>query len=107
MGSKFPFGLNSIVQAQHSSEDVVVPKEKINNLMTELHHTFGLGTTSEQQKKLLEELNAHVHDVNEEAPIDPTPVEIIETMLENLGEEHPKASLLLRQLLDTLKNIGV
>lgn len=84
-----------------------MPKERINNLMTELHHIFGSDTTSAQQQKLLDELNAHVHNVNEEAPIDPTPVEIIETMLENLGEEHPKASLLLRQLLDTLKNIGV
>lgn len=84
-----------------------MPKEKINNLMTELHHTFGSGTPSEQQRKLLADLQSHVHDVNEQEPLDPTPVEIIETMLENLGEEHPKTSLLLRQLLDTLKNIGV
>lgn len=84
-----------------------MPKEKINNLMTELHHTFGSGEPSEQQRKLLADLQSHVHDVNEQEPLDPTPVETIETMLENLGEEHPKTSLLLRQLLDTLKNIGV
>lgn len=84
-----------------------MPKAKINNLISELNEIFGSDVPSEQQQKLLADLEMHIHDSSESAPVDPPPMVIIETMLENLGEEHPKASLLLRELLDTLKNIGV
>lgn len=84
-----------------------MPKAKINNLISELNEIFGSNGESEQQKKLMQDLQRHIHNASEKEEEDPTPLEIIETMLENLGEEHPKASLLLRQLLDTLKNIGV
>lgn len=84
-----------------------MPKAKINNLISELNEIFGSNGESEQQKKLMQDLQRHIHNASEKDEEDPTPLEIIETMLENLGEEHPKASLLLRQLLDTLKNIGV
>lgn len=84
-----------------------MPKNNINNMISELNEIFGAEKPSKQQQQLLQELENHVHNVNESEPVDPSPMEIIETMLENLGEEHPKASLLLKQLLDTLKNIGV
>lgn len=84
-----------------------MPKAKIENLMTQLHELFGEASTSEQQDQLFAQLQAHVHDASESDTPDPTPLETVELMLENLGEEHPRANAVLRELLDTLKNIGV
>lgn len=82
-------------------------KAKIENLMTELHERFGELEPSPQQDKLLADLQARMHDLDENGIVDPTPVESIELMLESLGEDHPKVAVVLRELLDTLKNIGV
>lgn len=84
-----------------------MPKAKIENLMTELHDRFGEMETSPQQERLLAELQAHVHDVSEGSVKDPTPLETIQLMIDDLGDNHPNVSALLRELLDTLKNIGV
>jgi hypothetical protein len=84
-----------------------MPKAKIENLMTELHERFGEMDTSPQQERLLGELQAHVHDVSEGSVKDPTPLETIQLMIDDLGDNHPNVSALLRELLDTLKNIGV
>ncbi|HSX84400.1 MAG TPA: DUF4404 family protein [Cellvibrio sp.] len=84
-----------------------MPKAKIENLMTELHDRFGEMETSPQQERLLAELQSHVHDVSEGSVKDPTPLESIQLMIDDLGDNHPNVSALLRELLDTLKNIGV
>lgn len=84
-----------------------MPKAKIENLMTELHDRFGEMEASPQQERLLAELQAHVHDVSEGSVKDPTPLESIQLMIDDLGDNHPNVSALLRELLDTLKNIGV
>lgn len=80
---------------------------KIENLISELHELFGDERDSTQQKELLAQLQAHIHDASDSAPVEPTPLESIELLLEEMGESHPKTSAVLRELLDTLKNIGV
>jgi hypothetical protein len=82
-------------------------KPKIENLMTELHERFGELQPSPQQEQLLAELQNHVRAVTDTQVPDPTPVETIELMLDNLGEDHPRVAAVLRELMDTLKNIGV
>ena len=84
-----------------------MPKQRIENLMTELHELFGSVDPSPEQEKLLAELDSHVHDINTQQSVNPTPLETIELLLEQLGEAHPKTSALLQELLSTLKNIGV
>ncbi len=79
----------------------------IENLMTELHERFGELESSPQQERLLADLQAHVHTLGEDGVGDPTPVETVELMLENLGGNHPRIAAVLRELLDTLKNMGV
>ena len=82
-------------------------RAKIENLMSELHERFGEVGTSPQQERLLAELQARVHDVSEGSVKEPTPLETIQVMIDDLGDNHPNVSALLRELLDTLKNIGV
>ena len=84
-----------------------MPKARIENLMTELHERFGEQQMSAEQQHLLSELQARVHDVSEGSVKEPTPLETIQLMIEDLGDNHPNVSALLRELLDTLKNIGV
>lgn len=84
-----------------------MPKAKIENLMTELHDRFGEVDSSPQQTQLLAQLEQHMHSVTEGDKSDPTPVETIELLLDNVGEDHPRVAAVLRELMDTLKNIGV
>lgn len=84
-----------------------MPKAKIENLMTELHDRFGEVEPSPQQTQLLAQLEQHMHSVTEGDKSDPTPVETIELLLDNVGEDHPRVATVLRELMDTLKNIGV
>lgn len=84
-----------------------MPTQKIESLMTELNEYFGNATPSPEQQRMLEELAEHMHAVDEQGPVDPTPLETIELLLEQIGEDHPKTSAVLSELLQTLKNIGV
>lgn len=84
-----------------------MPKAKIENLMTELHERFGEVGMSTEQERLLADLQTHMHDISEGSVKDPTPLESIQLMIDDLGDNHPNVSAILRELLDTLKNIGV
>ena len=83
-----------------------MPKQTLHNLMTQLHDVFGSADTSPEQQKLFEELNGHIHEINENDPVDPTPLETVELLLEQLGEDHPKTSALLNEMLNTLRRIS-
>lgn len=80
---------------------------KLENLMTELHERFGEVEPSPQQQQLLDDLQQRIHNVSTGGVGEPTPLDTIEVMIESLGEKHPNVTALLRELLDTLKNIGV
>lgn len=82
-------------------------KARIEYLMTELHERFGELEPSPQQQRLLAELQTHVHEVTESDKPDPTPLETIELLLDNVRGDHPRVAAILRELMDTLKNIGV
>lgn len=84
-----------------------MPQQRIKNLISELHELYGDDQASPQQIKLLQDLERGVHPEGKLGPEDPSPVETVELLLEEFGEEHPKVSAALRELMDTLKNFGV
>jgi Domain of unknown function (DUF4404) len=84
-----------------------MPRAKIENIMTELHEHFGSTEPSAQQQKLMQDLEAHMHSTLDPEPADPSLIETVELVLESLGDEHPRTAVIVRELLDTLKNIGV
>lgn len=84
-----------------------MPQKKIANLMTELHEQFGLVEPSPQQEKLMRDIESHIHNASEPTPPDPSLTESAEMLLETLGGDHPRTAAIMRELLDTLKNIGV
>jgi hypothetical protein len=84
-----------------------MPKQHAKNLISELHDKFGDDNTSSQQADLMMRLNAHIHELNEEDPVDPTMIDAVELYLTELEADHPQGASVVRQLLETLKNIGI
>lgn len=84
-----------------------MPKEKIENLISELNDVFGSEEPSAAQRKLMADLESHVHSSAEAAPVDATLLDSIEMGLESLEEEHPNVAMILKESLKTLRNIGV
>ena len=79
-------------------------KGKIENLITQLHETFGDDQTSSQQEQLMQQVQLHMHNWGEPDPPDPTIADTFEMLLEEIEEDHPKAAAIVRQIVDTLKS---
>ncbi|MCB1615026.1 MAG: DUF4404 family protein [Pseudomonadales bacterium] len=84
-----------------------MPKEKLLNLITRLHDSFGDEEVSPQQQQLLDDMKLHIHNINEPAPTDPDMLQTIETLIEDIEEDHPKAAGLARDIMEILVNIGI
>lgn len=84
-----------------------MPKQQAKALISDLHERFGDDVVSSQQKALMDQLNAHIHDIGESDPVEPSFLEAVEVFLNDIEEDHPQAAGVVKQLLDTLKNIGI
>ena len=84
-----------------------MPKAKITHLMTSLHERFGDDLTSPQQQQLIKDLQSHIHAWNEKEPVDPNFQDTVNVLLEDIEEEHPKAAVIVREIMHILQNIGV
>lgn len=84
-----------------------MPKAKIENLISELNTLFSDGEESSAQTKLMQELESHVHNAGEKAPVDPSLLDSLEAGLVEFEGDHPKVAAVLRESLKTLRNIGV
>ena len=84
-----------------------MPRETIKNLMTEIHEKFGDGITSPQQRLLMEQVQEHIHNMNEAEPPEPGFIETVELFLSEMEEDHPNIASTLSQILEALKNMGV
>jgi hypothetical protein len=84
-----------------------MPKEQVQHLITDLHDRFGDDLSSPQQQELLSQVQAHIHNMDEAAPADPSFLETVEHFVTDIEAEHPNAASVLAQVLDILKNMGV
>jgi len=84
-----------------------MPKTTITNLLTSLHDRFGDDLTSPQQQQLMENLQNHIHRWDEKEPVNPDIQETVNLLLEDIEEQHPKAAVVVREIMNVLKNIGV
>jgi len=84
-----------------------MPIESSKHLITELHDRFGLEIESAQQRELLRQLESHIHSLGEKEPVDPSFLDSLDSYFISVEQEHPNIASVLRQLIDTLKNIGV
>lgn len=87
-------------------------EEQIKSHLKQLHQELAnIGTADEETRTMLQELDADIHELL--SPSD-TPSEQVESIRDRLDEmaiefstSHPKAGIVLRELMDLLAKIGV
>lgn len=85
-----------------------MPQEKVRNLITEMHEMYGDEEPSEPQKRLMEQLELHTHPRGTKDEYgEPVPLDTLEMLVEEMAAEHPRTAGVMREILETLKNIGV
>ncbi len=84
-----------------------MPKQHLDNLITRLHDTFAPGQASTAQQQWMEDLRRHAHAPDEAEPADPSPLDTANQFLESLEQEHPQATGILREIIETLGRLGL
>lgn len=85
-----------------------MPQQKAQHLISQLHELYGDDQPSEQQKRLMEQLELHVHPKGTKDQFgEPVPLDTLGYLVEEMEAEHPRTAAVMRELLETLKNIGV
>lgn len=85
-----------------------MPQQKAQNLISQLHEMYGDDQPSEPQRRLMEQLEMHVHPKGAKDQYgEPEPLDTLEYLVEDMAIEHPRTAAVMRELLETLKNIGV
>lgn len=85
-----------------------MPEQRAQNLISQLHEMYGDEEPSELQKRLLQQLEMHVHPKGTKDRFgEPEPLDTLEYLVEDVAVEHPRTAAVMRELLETLKNIGV
>jgi uncharacterized coiled-coil protein SlyX len=84
-----------------------MPKQKAIALIGELHQKFGDDQVSEGQKNLLLSLEQHIHTLGEAEAPEPDFVDTLDTLVTEAELDHPAMAAVMRNLLETLKNIGI
>ena len=83
-----------------------MPKQHIEGLFTDLHEKFADSNTSPQQEEMLAQMQSHLAEW--EGPKPPEDfTETAEMLLQEIEDEHPKAAGIIREIINTLGNIGV
>lgn len=81
-------------------------RQIVNNLLTQLHDTFGDNKPSPQVEQLMLDMQRHINRWDT-----PTPEEDIfdtaEALVAELEVKHPGAAGVVRKIIETLNNIGV
>lgn len=82
-------------------------KAKIENLISRLHQQFGDSVLSPQQEQLMSDMQHHLHNMDEEEPQDPDFQDVVESLIEKIEGQHPKAASTAKEILNILHNIGI
>lgn len=82
-------------------------QEKIEGLISQLHERIGDDETSPQQARLLARLQGQLIGNEETNPGDGDPRKTAEMLLDELDEQHPKAAMVLRDIIENLHHIGL
>lgn len=83
-------------------------QQPVRYLIGQMHDMFGDDRPSEQQKHLMEQLELHTHPKGTRDQFgEPVPLETLELLVEDMASEHPRTAAVMRELLETLKNMGV
>ncbi|PCJ20482.1 MAG: hypothetical protein COB04_04305 [Gammaproteobacteria bacterium] len=82
-------------------------REDIETLISELHNQLVIDECSPQQLELMDKMNAHMHDWDGPEPIDPGLKEVLEILVTDVEVTHPKAAVVIHEMLDALMRMGI
>jgi hypothetical protein len=82
-------------------------KEKVEDLISSLHERFADDLVSPQQQKLMDELRNHMHAMDENDQSTPDLQDTLGALLEDVEHQHPQAAIVVREVLEALKNMGI
>jgi hypothetical protein len=84
-----------------------MPIDTLKNLIIDLHESFGDDETSPQQELLMQQLQTYVHDTDTAEPVPPGLMESAEILLDEVKESYPQTAAVIRQVINSLGNIGI
>ena len=82
-------------------------KTQIENLISRFHQQFGDTLLSPQQEQLMSDMRHHLHNMDEKEPQDPDFQEMVELLIKEIEDQHPKAANTAKEILNILNNIGI
>lgn len=84
-----------------------MPVDNLKALIIDLHDSFGDDETSPRQQQLMQQLQTYVHDIDTAEPVPPSLIESAEILLDEVEESYPQTATIIRQVIKTLRNIGI
>ena len=84
-----------------------MPKEKIKGLISELHEKLSTADSSPQQDLLLAQLQAQLDSWEGPKPANGDIKSVVEELLEELEEKHPKAARITLEIVESLGHLGL
>lgn len=81
-------------------------KDRIEGLISTLHERLGAEDTSPQQEHMFAQLRGQLAEWQGETAPDNETLGTAELLLEDLEENHPRAALILRDIVALLRNAG-
>ena len=84
-----------------------MPKEKIEGLISDLHEKFAGDETSAEQSLMIAQMQSELEEWRGPKPPNGNLKETAEVLLEDLEVRHPKAAMLVREIIQTLSGIGL
>jgi hypothetical protein len=83
-----------------------MPKQQAKKLFSALEVHLD-SEVSDAQRTLMQQVKNHIHAENEPEPSEPDLQETLELLLLDIEQNHPKAAIVVREILKTLGDIGV
>jgi len=83
-----------------------MPKQQAKKLFSDLEVHLD-SEVSDAQRTLMQQVKNHIHAENEPEPSEPDLQETLELLLLDIEQNHPKAAIVVREILKTLGDIGV
>ncbi|MFT6790979.1 MAG: hypothetical protein ACJA04_000179 [Cellvibrionaceae bacterium] len=82
-------------------------QKTVQTLISDLHDRFGDDLTSPQQQELMKKLKMHAHNLNENEPTDLDFKDTLTVLLEDIEVQHPQEAQVIREVIQTLSNMGI
>jgi hypothetical protein len=75
-------------------------------LLSELKISLN-SNVSDSQYLLMQQVERHLHDIDKPDPEDPSIEDTLETLMIDIEQQHPKAAIIVKEILKVLQDIGI